>query len=669
MKSAQQSVTINPDASITSVTGATPLCIGGTATYTLNGAVTGGGTGTWSSSNTAVATVSATGLVTGISPGASDIIYTITGGCGGMKSAQQSVTINLNARITSILGNTLLCIGGTTTLITNGVVLGGGTGAWSSSNPAVATVNATGLVTGISAGICSIVYTITGGCGGTVSAQRSVTIRLNASITSVTGASPLCIGGTATYTANGVVLSGGTWAWSSSSPLVATVSAAGLVTGISAGTSNIMYTITGGCGGVVTSSATVTVTPIAPVAISYSGSPWCTSSGVQNVTLVGTPGGTYSNAPAGLSINTVTGQITPGASLAATYTITYTLASGGCGIVTTTTTVTINQIPTVNISDPPGVCFPSTVDLTAGAVTEGSTSGLSYSYWIDAAATVVYGSPANAASGTYYIKGTDGLGCYDIKPVTVTVNPIPVVTSSQTDVLCSGASTGAIDITVAGGTGSYTYAWTGNGVAATDEDQTGLSAGLYSIISTDGNSCSSASLDVTISEPSAMSGSITSQTNVSAFEGNDGSVTVDGSGGIAPYQYKIGLGVYQASGSFGTLTAGSYTITIQDYNLCTFDVLVTITQPLPPLSGSITQSDVACFGASTGSVIVEGSGGLAPYEYSLDGGPFQPSGTFSALAAGSYTVTVRDATLNEHDMSITINPWPMCYALEAIPEV
>ncbi len=99
---------------------------------------------------------------------------------------------------------------GTATYTANGVVLSGGTGAWSSSNPAVATVSAAGLVTGISAGTCNIIYTITGGCGGTVSPQQAVTINPNAAITSVTGASPLCIGGTSTYTANGVVLGGGT---------------------------------------------------------------------------------------------------------------------------------------------------------------------------------------------------------------------------------------------------------------------------------------------------------------------------------------------------------------------------------------------------------------------------------------------------------------------------
>ena len=86
-----------------------------------------------------------------------------------------------------------------------------------------------------------------------------------------------------------------------------------------------------------------------------------------------------------------------------------------------------------------------------------------------------------------------------------------------------------------------------------------------------------------------------------------------------------------------------------------FDVPVNITQPLPPLSGSITsQTDVACFGTSTGSVTVQGSGGLAPYEYSLNGGVFQVSGTFGTLASGNYTVTIRDATLNTFDVAVTI---------------
>ncbi len=204
-------------------------------TYTANSVVLAGGTGAWSSSNTAIATVNSSGLVTGVAAGSCNIIYTITGGCGGTVSAQQSVTINPNASIASVTGTSPLCIGGTTTYTANSVVLSGGTGAWSSSNTGIATVNSSGLVTGMAAGNCNIIYTITGGCGGTKSAQQSVTITPNASITSVTGASPLCIGGTATYTANTVVLSGGTGAWSSSNTGIATVNSSGLVTGVAAG--------------------------------------------------------------------------------------------------------------------------------------------------------------------------------------------------------------------------------------------------------------------------------------------------------------------------------------------------------------------------------------------------------------------------------------------------
>jgi gliding motility-associated-like protein len=152
-----------------------------------------------------------------------------------------------------------------------------------------------------------------------------------------------------------------------------------------------------------------------------------------------------------------------------------------------------------------------------------------------------------------------------------------------------------------------------------------------------------------------LSGSITAQTNVTVFGGNDGSVTVAGSGGTAPYMYNINGGTFQVSGTFSTLTAGLYTVTVKDANLCPFNVPVTITQPIVALSGTITaQTNVLCFGASTGSVTITGVNGVAPYEYSLNAGAYQPSGTFSLLTAGPYTVTVRDALLSTAVVNVTI---------------
>src|SRR5205807_575342 len=150
---------------------------------------------------------------------------------------------------------------------------------------------------------------------------------------------------------------------------------------------------------------------------------------------------------------------------------------------------------------------------------------------------------------------------------------------------------------------------------------------------------------VTITQPAAALGSsISSQTNVSCFGNSTGSVTVAASGGTTPYTYAIDSVTFGNIGTFSNLGAGSYTITVKDANGCTTTQGVTITQPASALGSSISsQTNVDCFGNSTGSVTVAGSGGTSPYTYAIDGATFGSSGTFSDLAAGSYTVTVKDA--------------------------
>jgi gliding motility-associated-like protein len=313
----------------------------------------------------------------------------------------------------------------------------------------------------------------------------------------------------------------------------------------------------------------------------------------------------------------------------------------------------INSSPLgVNVTSTNVTCF-GLNDGTATAVPSGGTAPYTYLWTGPGSFASSSSNITNLIPGTYNVTVTDFIGDF-VNGSAVITQPAAALSGSTvvTNVSCFGGSDGAVNLTVLGGTAPYTFLWS-NG--ATTEDISGLTSGNYTVVITDSKGCTANAAGNVTQSPSALSGSITSQTNVSASGGNDGSVTVDGSGGTPAYQYKLGSGIYQVSGTFGTLIAGSYTVTVQDINLCTFDVAVTITQPVNILTGSITsQTDVACFGTSTGSVTVAGSGGVAPYEYKLDAGSYQSSGTFGALAAGTYTVTVRDALLNVFDVNITI---------------
>jgi len=98
-------------------------------------------------------------------------------------------------------------------------------------------------------------------------------------------------------------------------------------------------------------------------------------------------------------------------------------------------TISTPGIPTLIITDPAPVCFPSTVDITTDTITDGSTPGLTYTYWEDSDCTVEFETPTNARGGIYYIRGTTVSGFFDIKPVVVTVVPPPVPNAGSDQVL------------------------------------------------------------------------------------------------------------------------------------------------------------------------------------------------------------------------------------------
>ena len=185
---ASGSVTVSPNATAGVISGTSPLCPGVTATYTSNGN-TGG---TWSSSNNAIAVVDAsTGIVTAVSPGTVNIIYTVSTGCNSPVSASRSLTVAVNANAGTVTGPSPLCIGSNAFYFSSG----NPGGSWSSSNTLVATVNATtGFVTVVGTGTTNIIYTVNTGCNSPVSAFKALTVNPVAPATpgTITGETTVC---------------------------------------------------------------------------------------------------------------------------------------------------------------------------------------------------------------------------------------------------------------------------------------------------------------------------------------------------------------------------------------------------------------------------------------------------------------------------------------------
>ena len=135
------------------------------------------------------------------------------------------------------------------------------------------------------------------------------------------------------------------------------------------------------------------------------------------------------------------------------------IAANGSGCSDTALiTVTINPKPIIVITNPAPVCSPATADLTATAITAGSASGLTYTYWKDIAATVPYTTALTASTGTYYIKGINSAGCSDIKPVIATVYPLPVVHVGKDTTICYKASA-LLHGSVSNASAATSYMW------------------------------------------------------------------------------------------------------------------------------------------------------------------------------------------------------------------
>lgn len=241
--------------------------------------------------------------------------------------------------------------------------------------------------------------------------------------------------------------------------------------------------------------------------------------------------------------------------------------------------------------------------------------------------------------GTYDITVTDDNNCIIRQSFTISEPADLAITPDLiTPANCNGTSSGSATISANGGTPPYTFNWS-NGGSGTN--QTNLAAGTYRITLTDVNLCIKID-SVTINQPSTIDANLDNLTNVACNGETNGSISITGIGGTAPYSFEWSNSFDNSglSSSNGGLSAANYFVTITDANGCDTVLSYSITEP-NVLSASLTISNEQCVGDNNGSIIANVSGGTAPYNYNwLPNGPNNPLN--DNLTPGNYSLTVTD---------------------------
>ena len=276
-------------------------------------------------------------------------------------------------------------------------------------------------------------------------------------------------------------------------------------------------------------------------------------------------------------------------------------------------------------------CFGGNNGAVSSSVT-GGTAPYYYSWNNGASITNI----SNLAAGNYLVTVTDVKGCSITNSATV-IQPSEALNASilVNNISCFGSNSGSANLTVTGGTPAYTYNWTGG---VTTQNRTNLAAGNYSVTVTDTKGCSATSA-ATITQPAAAVSATATSTNVNCFGSGTGSISLNVVGGTTPYSYNWGGGVTTQNRS--NLVAGNYSVTITDGNGCSTALTKSVSQPAGALNAAIaSQTQVLCFGGSTGSINLSVNGGASPYSFAWSNGATSQS--LINAPVGSYTVSVTD---------------------------
>ena len=620
------------------------VSLSGSISNATGGIWTTSGTGTFSPNNV---TLTATYIPSNADTAAGSVNLILTSRGNNVCSVRTDtmhITINNSPAVANAGTDQIIC--GTTSATLTGNTPNVGTGLWTLvagtaviTNPNSPSTTVTGLTPGSS---YIFIWTISSPlCNPTFD---SVTIKVDL-LPTTANAGPdqtLCMAGTATLAANTPTIGSGLWTLvSGTAAITSPTSPASTVTGIVPGTTTVLrWTVTQG---VCSNSDDVNITVNTIAAVNAGPNQiYCAPTNIQ---LTGTVSG---GTTTGIWSTLGSGTFSPNASsLNATYilssnditngnvtlVLTSTNNSTTCSAVTDTIQINyagFNGVVSTNVTSVS--CFGGS-DGTATVTVAGGISPFTY-FWNTVPSQSTQ-TAINLSQGTYSITIKDGNGCSSQSSAIITQPQTLAVNSVVTKVSCSGGNNGSITATPSGGNAPYTYLWEpGNITTATISNQ---SIGTYTLTVTDSKNCQ-ITATYTITQPLPLSVSLT-QTNVSCFGGNNGSINSSVSGGTAPYLYNwkpIGA----TSANISGLTAGIDTLTVTDFLGCVSTHTITITQPAA-LINTIISVNQTCNNTNNGSASDIASGGTPNYSYLWMPGNMTTS-SVSNLSSGTYTLTTTD---------------------------
>ncbi len=319
-----------------------------------------------------------------------------------------------------------------------------------------------------------------------------------------------------------------------------------------------------------------------------------------------------------------------------TYTFTWTITNNYGVTCSDNVSVQFTQNPVASFNATPINCYgdPSTITFTGSA-----SSNASYNWNFGNNANIISGSGAGPYIVTWNTTGNINISLQIVdnhcpsNTATVTLNqPAQLLANIDVEpVSCANGNNGTVNIQVQGGTPPYNYQWS---------NITGppFTAGTYTVTITDQNQCN-LTYTFTVTEPNPIV-VIPNQTNLTCYQNNTGTASVNVSGGTPPYSYTWTNNVSNTN-TATNLSAGQYIVSIYDVNNCIVTNTFNITEPQPLNIQTQNISNPTCFGQCNGIIQIYANGGTpGNYVYSWSNG--QNSSTATGLCSGNYSVTVTD---------------------------